>query len=51
MAAGAGASFLSTLAGATIVRRAGRDQWPLLPYALYRFLLAGLVIRRLRRAQ
>jgi undecaprenyl-diphosphatase len=51
MAAGAGASFLSTLAGATIVRRAGRDRWPLLPYALYRFLLAGLVIRRLRRAQ
>ncbi|MCW3056691.1 MAG: Bacitracin resistance protein BacA [Solirubrobacterales bacterium] len=51
MAAGAVASFLSTLVGGTVVRRAGRDQWPLLPYSLYRFLLAGLVIRRLRRAQ
>jgi undecaprenyl-diphosphatase len=51
MAAGAGASFLSTLASAGIVRRAGRDDGPLLPYSLYRGVLAALVIRRLRRAQ
>jgi undecaprenyl-diphosphatase len=51
MAAGAVASFLSTLASAGIARRAGRDERPLLPYSLYRCLLAALVIRRLRRAQ
>jgi undecaprenyl-diphosphatase len=51
MAAGACASFLSTLASAAVLRPATRAQGPLLRYSVYRFLLAGLVIRRLRRAQ
>jgi undecaprenyl-diphosphatase len=51
IAAGAVAAFLSTLASARLVRRAGRDRRPLLPYSLYRCLLAALALRRLRRAQ
>jgi undecaprenyl-diphosphatase len=51
MAAGGMAAFLSTLASARLLRRGGRDQRPLLPYSLYRCLLAGLAIGRLRRGQ
>lgn len=52
LALGGGASFLSTLAATRLLRR-GRGAQPapaLLPYALYRGLLASLVISRLRRA-
>ncbi len=47
---GGGASFLSTLAATRLLRRARRAQPApaLLPYALYRGLLASLVIRRRR---
>jgi hypothetical protein len=51
MAAGATAAFLSTLASARLLRSGGRDPRPLLPYSLYRCLLAALALRRLRRAQ
>jgi undecaprenyl-diphosphatase len=51
MAAGAGAAFLSTLASASVLRRRGAGARGLLPYSLYRCLLAALVLRRLRRAQ
>jgi undecaprenyl-diphosphatase len=50
MAAGAAAAFLSTLASASVLRRSAGGR-ALLPYSLYRCLLAGLVLRRLRRAQ
>jgi undecaprenyl-diphosphatase len=48
---GGGASFLSTLAVTRLLRRARHAQPApaLLPYALYRGLLASLMIRRLRR--
>jgi len=48
---GGGASFLSTLAATRLLRRARHAQPApaLLPYALYRGLLASLMIRRLRR--
>jgi len=49
LAAGALSSFLSTLASARLMRRARRDGLRLLPFALYRCLLAGLVVIRLRR--
>jgi undecaprenyl-diphosphatase len=52
LALGGGASFLSTLAATRLLRR-GRAEQPapaLLPYALYRGLLASLVVSRLRRA-
>jgi undecaprenyl-diphosphatase len=49
LAVGGGAAFLSTLASATVVRRHGREERSLLPYSLYRCLLAALVLRRLRR--
>ncbi len=48
LAAGGGAAFLSTLASAAIVARRGCAERALLPYALYRCLLAALVISRLR---
>jgi hypothetical protein len=51
IAVGAVAAFLSTLASARLLRSAGRDRRPLLPYSLYRCLLAALALRRLRRAQ
>jgi undecaprenyl-diphosphatase len=51
MAAGGFTAFLSTLLSARILRRAGADERPLLPFALYRCLLGALVVRRLRRAQ
>jgi undecaprenyl-diphosphatase len=51
MAAGGTTAFLSTLASARLLRRRGRDRRGLLPYSLYRCLLAALAMRRLRRAQ
>ncbi len=48
-AGGAAAAFLSTLALARTLRR--RERRSLLPYALYRCLLAAIVLARLRREQ
>jgi undecaprenyl-diphosphatase len=50
-AAGATAAFVSTLASTRLIRALERDS-SLLPYALYRIALAGLIARRLvaRRA-
>jgi undecaprenyl-diphosphatase len=52
LAGGAGAAFVSTLLSARLLRggRAGRGGHALLPYALYRCLLASVVVRRLRSA-
>jgi undecaprenyl-diphosphatase len=47
-AAGAGAAFVSTLASTRLIRALERDS-SLLPYALYRIALAGLIARRLVR--
>jgi undecaprenyl-diphosphatase len=46
LAAGAAAAFVSTLASARALRRGTRDGRSLWPYALYRCLLAALVIAR-----
>jgi undecaprenyl-diphosphatase len=48
-AAGATASFVSTLGSTWLIRQVERDR-SLLPYALYRLGLAGVVVRRLRWA-
>src|SRR4051794_4636562 len=45
-ALGAGASFASTLGSAWLIRHVERDRSPL-PYAAYRLVLAGAVVRRL----
>jgi undecaprenyl-diphosphatase len=45
------AAFASTLASAGLLRRESLAKRSLAPYALYRCVLAGLVVRRLRRAQ
>ncbi len=50
LAAGGAAAFLSTLASAGVLRRRGGER-RLLGYALYRCLLAALIMRRLGRAQ
>ena len=50
LALGGGAAFLSTLASARILRRGLGDR-ALLPYSLYRCVLAALVMSRLRRAR
>jgi undecaprenyl-diphosphatase len=47
-AAGAGAAFVSTLGSTRLIRALERDS-SLLPYALYRMALAGLIVRRLVR--
>jgi undecaprenyl-diphosphatase len=47
-AAGAAASFASTLGSTWLIRQVERDR-SLLPYAAYRTALAGLVLRRLVR--
>jgi undecaprenyl-diphosphatase len=44
-AAGVGAAFVSTLASTWLIRQVERDR-SLAPYALYRTLLAGAVLRR-----
>jgi undecaprenyl-diphosphatase len=48
---GGAAAFVSTLASARLLRRGSLAKRSLAPYALYRCLLAGLVLRRLRRPQ
>lgn len=50
LAAGAASAFASTFLTARLLRRPWLQRGPLLPYSLYRALLAVLVIRRLRRA-
>jgi undecaprenyl-diphosphatase len=47
-AAGAAASFASTLGSTWLIRQVERDR-SLLPYALYRLGLATLVLRRLHQ--
>ena len=47
-AAGAGAAFVSTLGSTRLIQALERDS-SLLPYALYRIALAGLIVRRLVR--
>ncbi len=49
LAAGAGAAFASTLLSARVVRRSAAMRGSLLPYGIYRALLAALVVARLRR--
>jgi undecaprenyl-diphosphatase len=49
--AGAAVAFVSTLASARALRRARLSGSSLAPYAIYRCLLAALVLRRLRSAQ
>jgi undecaprenyl-diphosphatase len=46
--AGAGAAFASTLGSTWLIRQVERDR-SLLPYALYRGALAGVVLRRLAK--
>ncbi|HKH78858.1 MAG TPA: undecaprenyl-diphosphate phosphatase [Solirubrobacteraceae bacterium] len=48
--AGGGTAFLSTLTSARLLRQTRQQDHSLLPYALYRCLLAALVVRRLRDA-
>jgi undecaprenyl-diphosphatase len=48
LAAGAAASFASTLGSTWLIRQVERDR-SLLPYAGYRVMLAATVLRRLRR--
>jgi undecaprenyl-diphosphatase len=48
--AGGGTAFLSTLTSARLLRQTRQRDHSLLPYALYRCLLAALVVRRLRDA-
>jgi undecaprenyl-diphosphatase len=50
LAVGSASAFLSTLASAAAMRRLQREERSLLPYAIYRCLLAVLVIARLRDA-
>jgi len=49
-ALGGGAAFVSTLAAARALRRGGYGDRALLPFSLYRCVLAAVVIARLRRA-
>jgi undecaprenyl-diphosphatase len=51
LALGGAAAFVSTLLGTRLLRRSGYGDRALLPYSLYRFLLAVLVAGRLRRAR
>jgi undecaprenyl-diphosphatase len=50
LALGGASAFVSTLASARVLARRERGR-SLAPYAIYRCLLAGLVMMRLRRAQ
>jgi undecaprenyl-diphosphatase len=50
LALGGLAAFGSTLVAAQVLRRGGYGERALLPYSLYRCLLAALVVARLRRA-
>jgi undecaprenyl-diphosphatase len=49
LAVGGSSAFLSTLASARLLNRNRREGRPLLPYALYRCVLAAVVLQRLRR--
>ncbi|HEY3960491.1 MAG TPA: undecaprenyl-diphosphate phosphatase [Solirubrobacteraceae bacterium] len=49
LAAGGSSAFLSTFAAARLLGRNRREGPPLLPYALYRCVLAAFVLQRLRR--
>jgi undecaprenyl-diphosphatase len=49
LALGGASAFLSTLASVRALRRRGRERCSLLGYSLYRCLLAGVVLARLRR--
>ncbi len=49
LALGGASAFLSTLASVGALRERGRERRSLLGYSLYRCLLAGLVMARLRR--
>jgi undecaprenyl-diphosphatase len=51
LAVGGTSAFLSTLLSSRILRRGGYRDRALLPYSLYRCLLAALVLGRLRRAR
>jgi hypothetical protein len=46
IAVGAGASFASTLGSTWLIRQVERDR-SLLPYAVYRIALAGVILTRL----
>lgn len=48
LAAGGGAAFVSTLVSARLLRGRWREERSLLPYSVYRCLLAGVVVLRLR---
>ena len=50
LAGGAAAAFASTMLSARLTRSMRRRGYALLPFAAYRCLLAGVVLRRLRRA-
>jgi undecaprenyl-diphosphatase len=51
LAAGGVSAFLSTLASARLLRRGQREGRSLLPYSLYRCVLAAFVVQRLRGNQ
>jgi undecaprenyl-diphosphatase len=51
LAAGALSAFASTLLSARLFARRGAGGWALWPFAVYRCLLAGVVMMRVRRAR
>jgi len=51
LAAGAGSAFVSTAASARLLRRPSVSVRGLLPYAVYRCMIAAIAIMRLRRTQ
>lgn len=51
LAVGAGSAFVSTAASAGLLRRPRVSARALLPYALYRCMIAAIVLRCLRRTQ
>jgi undecaprenyl-diphosphatase len=51
LAVGAGAAFVSTLVSARVLRRGQMSAQALLPYAVYRCMIAVIAIMRLRRTQ
>ncbi|HEY2283380.1 MAG TPA: undecaprenyl-diphosphate phosphatase [Solirubrobacteraceae bacterium] len=51
LAVGAGGAFVSTLASARVLRRPRVNAGPLLPYAVYRCMIAAIAIMRMRSTQ
>jgi undecaprenyl-diphosphatase len=51
LAVGAAGAFVSTLASARVLRRPWASSRTLLPYAVYRCMIAAITIMRLRRTQ